>query len=84
MFFREWSDAWSLLKPNEDGFTYDGKLNKMLQSRYRNRLDRVFFRSSHLKIQSIEVRSGSTTGEGVHVAYHPTRPSDLTPAPPPK
>ena len=49
----DWCDAWSVKYPNSPGFTYDGKVNKMLTNSLQNRLDRIFVKGAELK--SIEV-----------------------------
>ena len=48
-----------MLRPNEAGYTYDGRLNGMLSSRYRSRLDRVLVKLNGWRLGSIEV---SATG----------------------
>ena len=38
-----WIDAWKSFHPNQDGFTYDSKLNPMLKGNLRRRFDRCLY-----------------------------------------
>ena len=49
-------DAWQALKPGEDGFSYDGRANPMLGSRFSTRLDRVLTRLSGWRLGDIQAR----------------------------
>ncbi|KAK7363759.1 hypothetical protein VNO77_05914 [Canavalia gladiata] len=53
----EWIDAWSQLRPNENGWTYDTKSNQMLTGNrtLQKRLDRFICCFRELKICSIEM-----------------------------
>lgn len=48
-------DAWSELRPNDEGYTYDGKLNPMIRNNYRTRMDRVLAKLADWKPGSIEM-----------------------------
>ncbi|XP_047958953.1 uncharacterized protein LOC125204358 [Salvia hispanica] len=52
-----WVDAWTELKPREDGWTYDTKSNKMLSGNrsLQKRLDRFICKLKDLKIRNIEM-----------------------------
>ncbi|KAJ1405574.1 Endonuclease/exonuclease/phosphatase [Sesbania bispinosa] len=52
-----WIDAWSQLRPNESGWTYDTKSNQMLTGNrtLQKRLDRFICRFRDLKISSIDM-----------------------------
>ncbi|KAK7264463.1 hypothetical protein RJT34_32072 [Clitoria ternatea] len=52
-----WIDAWSQLRPNENGWTYDTKSNQMLTGNrtLQKRLDRFICRFHDLKISSIDM-----------------------------
>ncbi|BDA41812.1 probable tyrosyl-DNA phosphodiesterase 2 [Coccomyxa sp. Obi] len=50
-----WVDAWAELEPDKPGYTYDGKQNAMLLSRYQTRLDRVLAKLVDWKLGSIEM-----------------------------
>lgn len=48
-------DAWAELHPDQPGYTYDGKQNSMMTSKYRTRLDRVLAKLADWKLSSIEM-----------------------------
>jgi tyrosyl-DNA phosphodiesterase 2 len=52
-----WVDAWSELRPNETGWTYDTKSNQMLTGnrKLQHRLDRFVCHLRDLKISSIDM-----------------------------
>ncbi|XP_057421503.1 uncharacterized protein LOC130715423 [Lotus japonicus] len=52
-----WIDAWSQLRPDQSGWTYDTKSNQMLSGNrtLQKRLDRFICRLSDLKISSIDM-----------------------------
>ncbi|KAK2412844.1 endonuclease/exonuclease/phosphatase family protein [Trifolium repens] len=52
-----WVDAWSELRPNETGWTYDTKSNQMLSGnrKLQHRLDRFVCHLRDLKISSIDM-----------------------------
>ncbi|KAH7430899.1 hypothetical protein KP509_08G019700 [Ceratopteris richardii] len=51
-----WHDVWLMLRPNEDGLTYDSKQNPLLTgSRLRKRLDRFFCHLQDFSLESIEM-----------------------------
>lgn len=52
-----WIDAWTELKPGEDGYTYDTKANKMLSGNrsLRKRLDRFVCGLRDFKVSQIEM-----------------------------
>ncbi|XP_057764918.1 uncharacterized protein LOC130985805 isoform X3 [Salvia miltiorrhiza] len=52
-----WVDAWTELRPGEDGWTYDTKSNKMLTGSrgVQKRLDRFICKLKDLKIRKIEM-----------------------------
>ncbi|KAL5731211.1 hypothetical protein ACHQM5_003962 [Ranunculus cassubicifolius] len=52
-----WVDAWTLLRPREDGFTYDTKSNQMLSGnrKLQKRLDRFFCNLQDYKVNAIEM-----------------------------
>ncbi|CAI7890602.1 unnamed protein product, partial [Closterium sp. NIES-53] len=52
-----WVDAWQQLHPHEqEGFTYDSRVNPMLQGgRLRLRLDRCWLRLQHLRLHSLSL-----------------------------
>ncbi|XP_061345514.1 uncharacterized protein LOC133291292 isoform X1 [Gastrolobium bilobum] len=52
-----WTDAWSQLRPNESGWTYDTKSNQMLTGNrtLQKRLDRFICRFRDLQISSIDM-----------------------------
>ncbi|KAH6787766.1 hypothetical protein C2S52_007318 [Perilla frutescens var. hirtella] len=52
-----WVDAWTELRPGEDGWTYDTKSNKMLSGNrsLQKRLDRFICKLKGLKISKIEM-----------------------------
>ncbi|KAL1537315.1 glucan endo-1,3-beta-D-glucosidase [Salvia divinorum] len=52
-----WVDAWTEMRPGEDGWTYDTKSNKMLAGNrsLQKRLDRFVCKLEGLKIRSIEM-----------------------------
>lgn len=58
-----WTDAWTLLRPGEPGFTVDAELNEMraeiMPGRKRARIDRVFYRGRRWRLDAIE-RLGMT------------------------
>jgi len=59
------SSAKTTAKPKliDPGFTYDGKLNQMLSHRFRNRLDRMFFKSEDLEIAAVELIGKEKVGD---------------------
>ncbi|CAJ1941366.1 unnamed protein product [Sphenostylis stenocarpa] len=52
-----WVDAWSQLRPNESGWTYDTKANKMLTGNrtLQKRLDRFICHLTDFKITSVDM-----------------------------
>lgn len=52
-----WVDAWTELRPGEEGWTYDTKSNKMLSANrsLQKRLDRFICKLKGMKISSIEM-----------------------------
>ncbi|KAE8715152.1 SKU5 similar 4 isoform 1 [Hibiscus syriacus] len=52
-----WIDAWRELRPAEDGFTYDTKLNQMLSGNrsLRKRLDRFICKLKDFTISGVEM-----------------------------
>ncbi|KAJ3689022.1 hypothetical protein LUZ61_018186 [Rhynchospora tenuis] len=52
-----WTDAWTQLRPDEEGFTYDTKLNPMLTGNrsLRKRLDRFLVKSTDFEATGIEM-----------------------------
>ncbi|KAL2628297.1 hypothetical protein AAZV13_07G224100 [Glycine max] len=52
-----WVDAWSQLRPNENGWTYDTKANQMLTGNrtVQKRLDRFICRLTDFKITSVDM-----------------------------
>ncbi|KAJ6794151.1 Uncharacterized protein M6B38_231085 [Iris pallida] len=54
----EWYDAWSILRPREDGWTYDTKSNSMLMRNrlvVQKRLDRFLCKLKDFEIVSIDM-----------------------------
>ena len=61
----KWKDAWISSKGNEDyGYTYDGKLNAMLQNSLRKRFDRVLIHDSSPSF-GVTIESVTMTGTKV-------------------
>ncbi|KAJ4805766.1 Tyrosyl-DNA phosphodiesterase 2 [Rhynchospora pubera] len=54
---KSWTDAWTQLRPDEEGFTYDTKLNPMLNGNrsLRKRLDRFLVNSTDFEVTAIEM-----------------------------
>eukprot|EP01026_Neomeris_dumetosa_P057234 TRINITY_DN5262_c0_g1_i10.p1 TRINITY_DN5262_c0_g1~~TRINITY_DN5262_c0_g1_i10.p1 ORF type:complete len:373 (-),score=24.01 TRINITY_DN5262_c0_g1_i10:412-1416(-) len=52
------TDAWTKIYPNNPGYTYDGKLNRMIYNRYRNRLDRVLY-----SLEDVEAKECMLVGQ---------------------
>ncbi|XP_050371584.1 uncharacterized protein LOC126789474 [Argentina anserina] len=52
-----WLDAWAVLRPGEDGFTYDTKSNQMLMGNrsLRKRLDRFCCSLNDFRVSKIEM-----------------------------
>lgn len=51
-----WADVWSVLHPDEDGYTFDYQANALIQDGpFRSRLDRLFFRSPDFTPVSAEI-----------------------------
>lgn len=53
-----WQDAWSTLRPRDQGLTYDKATNQMLGTRptkWGRRLDRILCKLSSLRLQRIEM-----------------------------
>ncbi|KAF3335526.1 Tyrosyl-DNA [Carex littledalei] len=52
-----WTDTWTQLRPDEDGYTYDTKLNPMLTGNrsLRKRLDRVLVKFTDFEATQIEM-----------------------------
>lgn len=54
---QDWLDAWTELKPGEDGWTYDTKSNMMISGnrKLQKRLDRFLCKLKDFKISGIEM-----------------------------
>lgn len=52
-----WTDTWTQLRPDEEGYTYDTKLNPMLTGNrsLRKRLDRVLVKCTDFEATGIEM-----------------------------
>ncbi|EPS65808.1 hypothetical protein M569_08969 [Genlisea aurea] len=52
-----WIDAWTEMRPGEDGFTYDNRTNRMIKSRrvVQGRLDRFVCKTKDLGLVGIEM-----------------------------
>ncbi len=56
-----WADSWKLVGSPNEKFTYDGDENIYLQLKacsYRNRLDRILFRTDNCEIDSFQLVKG--------------------------
>ena len=49
------SDVWLKLRPGQDGYTYNGRDNAMLNNNFKNRLDRVLCKLSAWQPESVEM-----------------------------
>ena len=57
-----WSDAWTVANGNQDGFTYNSRINKMLSGSLRSRCDRIL--SKKLLSTNVEL-VGTSAIDGV-------------------
>lgn len=64
-----WVDAWTELRPGEDGWTYDTKTNKMLTGNrsLQKRLDRFVCKLKDFKIRSIEMIGRDAIAGASHI-----------------
>jgi hypothetical protein len=67
----EWIDAWLSVEGNteENGATYDGKANGLLNNKYKSRLDRIFV-TTPLCVANIEMIGRDPIAEGVWPSDH--------------
>ncbi len=55
IFPSDWQDAWTLLRPEEHGYTVDFTQNKMVFSQKQHRLDRIYYKSKQWRPKSIRL-----------------------------